>query len=598
MKKLADMLAGGDVTPRLDALLDSRMLIQANSGGGKSYATRKLLEITHGLVQQIVIDPEGEFASLREKFDYVYAAAKDGDALAHPKTAKLLAERLLETGVSAIIDIYELKAHERHAFVRIFLDTMVNAPKSLWHPVLVVLDEAHVFAPEQEKSEAHGAVADMATRGRKRGFCLVAATQRISKLSKDVAAELNNKLIGRAALDVDVKRAAGELGISTKEAWDVLPKLEPGVFFAFGPALPLIPTQVRIAAVESRHPKRGDRHSAAPPKPTAAILKVLPKLADLPKESEQEAKTMADLKRDLADTRRKLTEAEKSAAGHKAINAAWPPAKAQLQAEYARGFTVGDARGRTAVYETMKGVLKATEKNLVKSLTLHIDSEVKNWAEGLRNVCGAEATAKSVIVSKAEIRSYGLDDKDPRVQHAMARAKLQAMDSDPPRRREGGARLSAPQQRILDAIAWLKDKGIYPPPKNTLAAVAGCSPTSGTYANNLSKLKVAGLIEYPTPGMVAFTDAGEQESAPPDNDGKAVHDKWLEILNGPQQKIVRALLDIGGDNQMSKEDLANVIQASPTSGTYANNLSSLKVLGAIHYPKPGRVALTNYVIPE
>jgi DNA helicase HerA-like ATPase len=62
------------VTCDLDRLVDTRLLVQANSGGGKSWLLRRLLEQTHGHVQHLVIDPEGEFASLREKFDYVLAA--------------------------------------------------------------------------------------------------------------------------------------------------------------------------------------------------------------------------------------------------------------------------------------------------------------------------------------------------------------------------------------------------------------------------------------------------------------------------------------------------------------------------------------------
>jgi DNA helicase HerA-like ATPase len=190
---------GPGVDVDLDRLIGTRLLVQANSGGGKSWAIRRLLEQTHGKVQQIVIDPEGEFATLREKFDYVLAARQGGDTLADPRTAKLLAERLLELGVSAILDIYELQPRERVSFVKLFLEALVDAKKELWHPVLVVLDEAHVFAPEQGHGEAESdeAVKGLATRGRKRGFCLVAATQRLSKLHKDVAAECNNKLIGR-----------------------------------------------------------------------------------------------------------------------------------------------------------------------------------------------------------------------------------------------------------------------------------------------------------------------------------------------------------------------------------------------------------------
>lgn len=43
--------------------MDTRLLVQANSGGGKSWALWRFLEQTHGQVQHHVIDPEGEFAT-------------------------------------------------------------------------------------------------------------------------------------------------------------------------------------------------------------------------------------------------------------------------------------------------------------------------------------------------------------------------------------------------------------------------------------------------------------------------------------------------------------------------------------------------------
>ena len=64
---LGKFLDGGAAVIDLPRLLETRMLIQANSGGGKSWAIRRLLEQTAGHVQQLVIDPEGEFATLREK---------------------------------------------------------------------------------------------------------------------------------------------------------------------------------------------------------------------------------------------------------------------------------------------------------------------------------------------------------------------------------------------------------------------------------------------------------------------------------------------------------------------------------------------------
>lgn len=185
---MKQILINKDIGFDLQKLIDSRLLIQANSGGGKSWIVRRLIEQAYGKVQIIVIDPEGEFSTLREKFDFVLAG-KGGDTPAEPKSAALLARRLLELNVSAIVDLYELPPQERKKFVRFFLESMVNAPKELYHNVLVVLDEAHIFVPEKEESEAANAVIDLCSRGRKRGYCAVLATQRISKLAKDAAAE-------------------------------------------------------------------------------------------------------------------------------------------------------------------------------------------------------------------------------------------------------------------------------------------------------------------------------------------------------------------------------------------------------------------------
>ncbi len=45
----------------LQKLLETRLLVQAQSGGGKSWCLRRLLEQTAPHVQQLVLDPEGEY---------------------------------------------------------------------------------------------------------------------------------------------------------------------------------------------------------------------------------------------------------------------------------------------------------------------------------------------------------------------------------------------------------------------------------------------------------------------------------------------------------------------------------------------------------
>ena len=55
----------------LSKLVATRCLIMGNSGSGKSYTSRRILEESHDKILSIVLDVEGEFVTLREKYDYL-----------------------------------------------------------------------------------------------------------------------------------------------------------------------------------------------------------------------------------------------------------------------------------------------------------------------------------------------------------------------------------------------------------------------------------------------------------------------------------------------------------------------------------------------
>lgn len=198
----------------LPRLVDSRMLVQGSSGSGKSWLLRLLAEQAGGQMQTIVLDPEGEFATLREKIDCVLVG-RGGELQTDPRAANLLARKLLELNLSAVIDLYDLQLHDRRRFVRLFLESLLHLPKSLWHPTLIILDEAHKYCGEGEKVESAQAVIDLMSQGRKRGFAGLLATQRLSKLHKDASAEAQNVFVGRTWQDVDRKRAADILELLT-----------------------------------------------------------------------------------------------------------------------------------------------------------------------------------------------------------------------------------------------------------------------------------------------------------------------------------------------------------------------------------------------
>lgn len=286
------------------------MLLQAGSGGGKSWAIRRILEQSFTSIPHIILDTEGEFSSLREKYDYILIG-KGLDITADPKTAAMLALRLWQERVSAIIDLYELSPWDRQAFVQHFVDAMVNAPKNIWKPVLLVIDEAHEYAPESDKSASGRALHLLASKGRKRQIGALFATQRISSLSKNIVASCKNKLIGYASETNDVKRAAFELGFTPAEARG-LRDLDPGEFYVFGPALTKEVTKIRIGPVQTSHEQSSGGGIGRVAPASAKVKKALAKLADLPQEAAEEARTTKELKEALVVSQRRIRELEKA----------------------------------------------------------------------------------------------------------------------------------------------------------------------------------------------------------------------------------------------------------------------------------------------
>lgn len=558
---------GGDMECDLEALIDTRLLIQANSGAGKSWCIRRILEQTHGQVQHLIIDPEGEFASLRERYDYVLAARHGGDTAADPRSAKLLAERLLELGVSAVLDIYELKAHERVRFVRLFIEALVDAPKKLWHPALVIVDEAHVYCPQKGDAESAGAIIDLATRGRKRGFCAVLATQRLSKLHKDAAAECNNKLIGRSSLDVDKKRAGEELGFSGREEEAQLRMLDPGEFFAFGPALARVVTPVKVGPVVTTHPKAGARLVAAPPPPTEQIQRLLPRLEDLPAEAEERQQTLDSLKRELTQARRDLTLARRQQA---------PPDEAVIERRVASAVAAERRDGENA--------LRVTERN-VASMEGAVRLAIKLAGQGVQQL---EASLNGKERPSAPVRAA-----PPPVAHPVGRERP-AME---PAVATQEGDINRPRQAILNALASLEGLGLTSIQKNMIGAFAGASPRSSAFTNNLGRLRSLGLIDYPQPGYAALTPEGRAASKDAQiiTDVAALHEAWFDILPLPQGAIIRALIDLYPDD-IDKTELASLVAASAISSAYTNNLGRLRTLKLIEYPGTGRARATDLLM--
>ncbi len=557
----------------LDVILRSNMLVQANSGGGKSWALRRMIEQSFGIVPQIVIDPEGEFSTLRQKFDFVLVG-KGGDTPADVRSAQLLAHRLLELGASAVIDLFEMSKSNRPVWVAAFVQALVDAPKKLWRDLLLYVDEAHELAPEAghgvhessaEKVCRH-ALIDFAAKGRKRGYGVVAATQRLGKLSKDFAAELKNVFIGQTFIDIDRERAAGSLGIAKADKAKFfvdVKTLKPGSFYVLGRALMLEPTLVKIGSVQTEHPEAGRRQSAPPP-PTKKILHLLPQLADLPKEAEVKLQTEKEL-------RARIAELEKQA-------------REPIE-------VLGQSGASVKVVE--RSVVKPADLTRIEKLVDKLYKRQGSLADMLMQERSKLMDVEQKLV--VAVGNLGLQvnqakpvaerSPTPYVRPALVdpgRGPRQAVARN--EKRGNGSELSRCARALLAVLA---SRGVAS--DSQIAALSGYRKTSSGFANSLSELRTLGLIDGPKERRT-ITDSGRETAgvveAPPT--GPALLGYWTPKLG----KCEAALLEeIYTATTITREDLSARTGYSITSSGFANGISALRVLDLIHGPQGGDLTI-------
>jgi hypothetical protein len=267
----------------LEELLATRLLVQGNSGSGKSHLLRRLLEQSAQWVQQCIIDPEGDFVTLAERFGHqVVDAARTEAELTR------IAARVRQHRVSVVLNLEGLEVEQQMRAAAAFLGGMFDADRDHWYPVLVVVDEAQLFAPavggevsDEARKLSLGAMTNLMCRGRKRGLAGVIATQRLAKLAKNVAAEASNFLMGRTFLDIDMARAADLLGMDRRQA-EMFRDLARGHFVALGPALSRRPLPITIGPVETSARSSSPKLIPLPDTPDNALDLILTPSPDEP----------------------------------------------------------------------------------------------------------------------------------------------------------------------------------------------------------------------------------------------------------------------------------------------------------------------------
>ncbi|MCX9081344.1 MAG: DUF87 domain-containing protein [Candidatus Methanoperedens sp.] len=217
-----------DVVIDAQELVTGRTCVIGQSGSGKSYLIAVLCEqLLQKNVAFCIVDTEGEYFSLKEKFQMLWVGGEEADVNIEIDFYDLITKSI-ENNVSLILDVSD--APDQRKVVSDFAGQLFEIENQVRQPYLLIIEEADNFVPQSKDSLKE--IEEISKRGRKRGLGLLVATQRPSLVNKNVLSQCGNQFIGKLTTENDLK--AVDLFFADRKELEVLPKLNAGEFFVMG----------------------------------------------------------------------------------------------------------------------------------------------------------------------------------------------------------------------------------------------------------------------------------------------------------------------------------------------------------------------------
>jgi uncharacterized coiled-coil DUF342 family protein len=226
--KTSEGVADEDITPNqpvelpVEEILTGRAFATGKSGSGKSntggVVCEQLLERDHPL---LIVDIEGEYYSLKEKYEVLHVGADDEvDLRVGPEHAEKLASLALEQRVPIVLDVSGyLDDDVRDELVYEVANHLFAMEKTLRDPFLLVVEEIHEFVPEQGSlGEVGKQLIRIAKRGRKRGLGILGMSQRPANVKKDYITQADWLIWHRLTWSNDTKVVRKVLGNEYEDA--------------------------------------------------------------------------------------------------------------------------------------------------------------------------------------------------------------------------------------------------------------------------------------------------------------------------------------------------------------------------------------------
>lgn len=563
------------VAPGLELPLDivvQKTTILARSGAGKTNTAVVIVEKVLDCEEQtIILDPPGAWWGLRavttaadergtEPYKILILGGRHGDMPLPHNTGAAVADFLIETRISAVLDMSEMSGKQMRGFVADFATRFYERKAEHPDPVLLVLEEADEMAPQRATPDATtmlGAIERLAKRGRMRGIGMLCITQRSASFHKDVLSQTELMIAMQTTSPHDIKALndwIGAHGDPEKQAILLasIARLQPGEAFVWSPSWLNIFQRVRFNL-------RTTYDSSATPKP-GSVPRLPTKMSnydlqEFGKALQQAIETAAAddprvLKRRIGDLERQVAELQRT-----------------------------KIKQRPVIYrddiEALSDVVQRMER-----ATAEMSGALARAAIGALEIAdGAVAPVPDAPV--AIMPSLMPSAPKP--------ARTPPAKKDP---EASGPKLpKAETALLLVLLQWPEGRT-----RSQISILSGYSLKSSSFKNALSALRSGGLIvSHGTDGFKA-TDAGRARleslgiTIPPPPTGEVVLGWWMEKLPRAEAVIFSAIMSeyratvttpLAPGPELGFEQVSSLSGYSSNSSSFKNALSKLRTLDLI-----------------
>ena len=540
------------------------------------------------------LDPIGPGYGLRYTEDgrsqalkILVLGGKHGDLPIEPTGGSVVADLVCDEAISTVVDISRRadgkmwSNGEKIRFVADYCSRLYERQGEKSHPIMQIIDEAGRFVPQSiphgavDIARCVGAIEQVTELGRNVGVGVCLITQRSARMNKSVS-ELAECMIAF--------RTIGPNSVDSITDWlgEHIPRekhkqmVEDLRSLPKGQALIVSPGWLHHEGIVSIRMRRTFDSSATPTADKRITVQGQTVMPDLEKYRKLIASTVERAKEhDVKHLQQQIlqlkAELQKKERGTRvqAIAHSTPTVSADAK----RIMSEMSSQIRRMEADRAK-VLKLLDQyrgdsgNRLETLTKHV--------EVILHPLQAITVSQSLQTPAAR----------PVASLPVRRQPTNSPPIDPP-----DGELTGPEQRILNAIAWLNSIGIQDPNTGSVAFLAGYTVNTGSYNNSKGSLRTKGLVTYPQPSRISLTPEGRQYAVTPEGylNAEEIQKAVLKVLPGPEKKILHVLIDCY-PQIISRAELAAQSGYTDSTGSFNNASGRLHSLGLVDYVDGGRRA--------